>query len=135
MKRRNNDVTTQTLHNEPKDILLMLQELGDKISFSILKSTIKKCKSVAEISRENNIPLSSVYRKISDLQNMGIVAIETIVTDASTGKRIAMYRSKIRSVHFHLDENGAKLMFENNNNSSLTERSNNSKSVSTLITV
>jgi hypothetical protein len=45
----------------------LLQELLDNISYRIILSTIESARSAGDISSQNNIPLSSTYKKIKRL--------------------------------------------------------------------
>ena len=91
----------------------LLHELIDEITIKIISSTIDAAKSVFEICYENKIPLSSTYRKIRKLQHNGLMSIEKIETDGK-GRRVALYRSKIRSLDFNLKKESILLQFEKN---------------------
>jgi predicted transcriptional regulator len=93
--------------------LPILQELVDRVSFRIVVSIIDTAKNATQIAVENHLPLSSTYKKIRKLQNMGIVSIEKIDIDES-GKKIFYYRSKIKSVEFNVTRDGVLLEFEKN---------------------
>jgi predicted transcriptional regulator len=94
--------------------MLLCSVLANKVSFSVIKSTMKTAKSVVDIAKENQIPISSVYKNIRHLQQIGIIKIETIATDSKSGKRIANYRCKIKLLEMSLDEEYAKLRFKTN---------------------
>ena len=71
--------------------------LIDKYSRKILNSTMKNSKSVMDIMREQEIPMTSAYRRIKSLQDNKLIKIEkSVVTD--DGKRYYLYRSTIKSV-------------------------------------
>ena len=71
--------------------------LIDKYSRKILNSTMKNSKSVMDIMREQEIPMTSAYRRIKSLQDNKLIKIEkSLVTD--DGKRYYLYRSTIKSV-------------------------------------
>lgn len=93
--------------------LPILQELVDKVSFRIVLSIIDTAKNVTQISMENQLPLSSTYKKIRKLQNMGIVSTERIDIDDS-GKKVLYYRSKIKSLEFNVTRDSVLLQFERN---------------------
>jgi len=70
----------------------ILSALGDESSRKILSSAIASGKIVEEISAEQNLPLSTCYRRIRNLQSGGLMILErTVVTPA--GKRYAVYRT------------------------------------------
>lgn len=84
------------LHDEvAKD--KVLKALADEYSRSILLSTMQKAKSAVELSTEKNIPISTAYRRLHELQEAGLVAIERIII-TEDGKKFDLYRSTVRSV-------------------------------------
>lgn len=70
---------------------------------------MKKSKTVYQIHDEINLPLSSIYKRIKKLENMGIVAIDKIHIN-SRGRKIIFYKSKLRSINFRLNENDIDLV-------------------------
>ncbi len=75
----------------------VLQALADEYSRSILLSTIQKAKSAVELSTEKSIPISTAYRRLHELQEAGLVAVErSVITD--DGKKFDLYRSTVKSV-------------------------------------
>lgn len=52
----------------------------DKVSQKILK-TAKRFKTVSKISSECNIPISTVYRRIKLLQNLGVIEVTGFITN------------------------------------------------------
>jgi predicted transcriptional regulator len=93
--------------------LSIVQELVDRISFRIVMSIIDNAKNVMQIAEENQIPLSSTYKKIRKLQEMGIVFVEKIDID-DNGKKVLFYRSKIKSLEFNMTRDKVILQFEKN---------------------
>lgn len=72
----------------------VLEALADAQSRTILFSVIKEGKTAAELSDEHKIPLSSVYKKISDLEDLSLIKIEKwIISD--NGKKFKVYKSRI----------------------------------------
>jgi predicted transcriptional regulator len=72
----------------------VLEALADAQSRTILFSLIKKGKTAMELSEKYRIPLSSVYKKISDLENIALIRVEKWVLSES-GKKFKVYRSRI----------------------------------------
>jgi len=71
---------------------VILAALGDESSRKVLKSAIASGKTVEEISAEQDLPLSTCYRRIRSLLAGGLMILErTVVTPA--GKRYAVYRT------------------------------------------
>jgi hypothetical protein len=93
--------------------LPILQELVDKVSFRIVVSIIDGAKNATQISLENQLPLSSTYKKIRKLQGMGMVLVEKIDIDDG-GKKVLYYRSRIKSLEFNVTRDGVLLQFEKN---------------------
>jgi hypothetical protein len=91
----------------------VLQEIIDGISFKLITSTIDSSKTAAQVSVENNIPLSSTYKKIKKLQDIGMLSIERIELDGN-GKKVAYYRSRIKSMELNLSRDQILLQFEKN---------------------
>jgi predicted transcriptional regulator len=72
----------------------IFEALADAQSRAILFSIIKKGKTAMELSEKYRIPLSSVYKKISDLENIALIRVEKWVLSES-GKKFKVYRSRI----------------------------------------
>ncbi len=77
---------------DPKMISSIFKALGDEKSLKILSLLSVRSMSVTDIIRETNIPSSSAYRKISELEKEGLIGIErTVVTE--DGKSFNIYKS------------------------------------------
>ena len=72
----------------------VLEALADAQSRTILFSLVKKGKTAMELSEKYRIPLSSVYKKISDLENIALIRVEKWVLSES-GKKFKVYKSRI----------------------------------------
>ena len=72
----------------------VITALADAESRSILFSIVRKGKTANDLSNSLNIPLSSVYKKLSDLEYLTLVEVNRyIMTDK--GRRFKVYRSRI----------------------------------------
>ena len=72
----------------------VIEALADAESRTIIFSIIRKGKTANELSTTLKIPLSSVYKKLTDLQNLTLIEIEkTVLSDK--GKRFKIYKSRI----------------------------------------
>jgi ribosomal protein L14 len=91
----------------------ILQELADMISQKIILSTISAAKPAQQIALENDLPLSSTYKKIRKLCDMKLLCVDKIQID-DTGKKVFFYKSKVRSCQFYLRQDGIMLQFEKN---------------------
>jgi uncharacterized protein YjiK len=72
----------------------VLEALADAQSRTILFSIVKEGKTALELSEKYRIPLSSVYKKITDLEDIALVKIEKWVI-SENGKRFKVYKSRI----------------------------------------
>jgi predicted transcriptional regulator len=86
----------------------ILELIGDDYSRRIIMATIERAKSAAEISRETELPLSSTYRKIHDLQDAGLIAVERILLTPD-GKKQELYRSTVRELAIRLQPHALEL--------------------------
>ena len=72
----------------------VIDALSDAESRSIIFSIIRKGKTANDLSDSLHIPLSSVYKKLSDLEYLTLVEVEKyLITDK--GRRFKIYRSRI----------------------------------------
>ena len=72
----------------------VIEALADAESRAIIFSIIRRGKTATELSSTLKIPLSSVYKKLIDLENLTLIEIEkTELSDK--GKRFKIYKSRI----------------------------------------
>ena len=72
----------------------VIEALADSESRAILFSIIKKGMTAAELSEKLKIPLSSVYKKLSDLEALTLIVVEKwLISDK--GRKFKMYKSRI----------------------------------------
>ena len=72
----------------------VITSLADAESRSIIFSIVKKGKTASAISTSLKIPLSSVYKKLSELENLTLIEVEKYhISDK--GRRFKIYRSRI----------------------------------------
>ena len=77
---------------DPTRVQAVLEVLSDSYSRKILLSAISVSKSVEELSRQNDIPLSTCYRRVHELLDGGLLVMDRIVVTPD-GKRYEMLRS------------------------------------------
>ena len=70
------------------------EALADAESRAIIFSITRKGKTANELSAMLKIPLSSVYKKLTDLENLTLIKIEKTVL-SERGKRFKIYKSRI----------------------------------------
>jgi predicted ArsR family transcriptional regulator len=72
----------------------VIEALADSESRAILFSIIKKGNTAAELSDKLKIPLSSVYKKLTDLEELTLIEVEKWML-SDKGRKYKVYRSRI----------------------------------------
>lgn len=72
----------------------VIEALADSESRAILFSIIKKGSTASELSDKLKIPLSSVYKKLSDLEELTLIEVEKWML-SDKGRKYKVYRSRI----------------------------------------
>lgn len=72
----------------------VIEALADPESRAILFTMVKKGNTAAELSYKLNIPLSSVYKKLTDLQELTLIEVERWML-SDKGRKYKIYRSRI----------------------------------------
>jgi len=76
---------------------VVLEVLVDDYARSMLEATIYKAKSVPELMRECNVPMTSAYRRVKKLVDTRLMRVErTMITDE--GVKYELYRSNVRGI-------------------------------------
>ncbi len=101
------------LNQEDKNASILLKELFDGFSYKIVMSTIEDSKTVFEICKENDLPISSTYKKIKKLKDLGLLFMDRIMINEK-GKKVVFYKSKIQSVELILNKKQVLLQFKKN---------------------
>ena len=108
----------------PKPTLLELDEydinqriieiLTTTCSHAVLISSVNAAKAAVEISDELQISLSSTYKALTNLEKLSLVEIQKFkMTDA--GKKIKLYRSRVKKANFSISENKSEVTLYPNN--------------------
>jgi len=79
----------------------VIEALADAESRVILYSIIRKGKTASNLSTSLKIPLSSVYKKLSDLENLTLVQVEKTIL-SEKGSRFTVYRSRINKAEISI---------------------------------
>ena len=91
----------------------LIEALTTTCSHAILFSIIDTEKDTIEISNELQLSLSTVYKTLANLEKLSLVEIQRFkITDA--GKKIKMYRSRIKKADISINENNVVLIYPNN---------------------
>ena len=92
----------------------VIEMLADAESRAILFSIIKKGKTAAELSVKHKIPLSSVYKKISDLQELTLIKVDSWQI-SEKGRRFKVYKSRIKNAEINIKKPEPNLVLIPNN--------------------
>jgi hypothetical protein len=87
---------------DPSRVQALVQGLADEYSRKIILSAIPKAKSVEDMSRENDIPLSTAYRRIHELLDAQMLVVEKIIVTPD-GKKYELLRSAYRAINVTFD--------------------------------
>lgn len=90
----------------------ILNELANLESRHILFATMKQPKSVQDISREQKIPQSSVYKRIESLKEYSLVHEK--VAFSEKGYITRYYQSKIKDIEISITKFEPKIRFRKN---------------------
>tara|TARA_B100001123_G_scaffold141219_1_gene164125 strand:- start:63 stop:401 length:339 start_codon:yes stop_codon:yes gene_type:complete len=93
----------------------VIEMLADAESRAILFSIIKKGKTATELSEKHKIPLSSVYKKISDLEELTLIKVDSWrISDK--GRKFKIYKSRISNAEISIKKPEATLTLTPNLN-------------------
>ena len=86
----------------------VIEALADAESRTILFSIIKKGKTAAEISEKCKIPLSSVYKKLLDLEVLTLLEVEKwLISDK--GRKFKIFKSRISKAEISIKKSEPSL--------------------------
>ena len=74
----------------------VLEAMSNKYSRHILAVTRDSQKSAFKIAAESGVPISTVYRRIRKLRDLGLLRISGEIT--LEGKRHSLYQSKVKAI-------------------------------------
>jgi len=83
----------------------ILKALSDEYSRTIMNYTIEKPKSVVEIVKDCDVPMTTAYRRVKELEENKILKVTgSVVTD--DGKKYFLYQNRLKSIYviFGLEE-------------------------------
>jgi len=108
----------------PKPTLLELDEYDIKqriiealtttCSHAVLFSIVNVEKDAIKIAGELQISLSAVYKTLSNLEKLSLVEIQRFKI-TNEGKKIKMYRSRIKKANISVNENNSEVLLYPNN--------------------
>ena len=91
----------------------VIEALADAESRAIIFSITRKGKTANELSAMLKIPLSSVYKKLTDLENLTLIKIEKTVL-SERGKRFKIYKSRINKAEITIKKPEPTLSLSSN---------------------
>jgi hypothetical protein len=100
---------------DEQTFIALCKILSTDVAYRTLISLFESSKSVAEICLQNKTPISSTYKTIKNLQELGLVFMHDIIID-NHGKRIAIYGSKLKSLTLNMDKNGGEIRYDGRTN-------------------
>ena len=108
----------------PKPTLLELDEYDIKqriiealtttCSHAVLFSIVNAEKDAIKIAGELQISLSAVYKTLSNLEKLSLIEIQRFKI-TNEGKKIKMYRSRIKKANISINENNSQVILYPNN--------------------
>ena len=92
----------------------IIEALTTTCSHAVLFSIVNVEKDAIKIAGELQISLSAVYKTLSNLEKLSLVEIQRFkITDE--GKKIKMYRSRIKKANISINENNSQVILYPNN--------------------
>jgi DNA-binding transcriptional ArsR family regulator len=79
----------------------LLDALGDPVVRRILASIDGEARTAPELSQATGVPLTTLYRKLHELEESDLVGIERSAITPD-GKRVDFYRSRVEELHLEL---------------------------------
>ena len=80
----------------------VIEALSNVCTRSVLFSVKKESKDVTQIANELKISTSTVYKTLSNLEELALAEVEKYIISAE-GKKIKLYRSRIGKVEITLE--------------------------------
>lgn len=76
----------------------ILKALSDDYSRAIMNYTIEEPKSVVQVVKDCDIPMTTAYRRVNELEDNKILKVTgSIVTD--DGKKYFLYQNRLKSIY------------------------------------
>ena len=94
---------------DKNETISFLNNILENDTYKIILSVIENSKTVYQIHKEISLPLSSIYKRINKLENLGIISIEKITIN-NKGRKLIYYKSKIKNLTFKLNEKDVRLL-------------------------
>jgi len=80
----------------------IIESLSNVCTRAVLFSVKKESKDATQIAEELKLSISTVYKTLSALEDLGLIEVQKFIF-SSEGKKIKKYRSRIGKVEITLD--------------------------------
>ena len=94
---------------DKNETISFLNNILENETYKIILSVIENSKTVYQMHKETCLPLSSIYKRINKLEDLGIISIEKIFINKK-GRKLIYYKSKIKNLTFKLNEKDVRLL-------------------------
>ena len=94
---------------DKNETISFLNNILENDTYKIILSVIENSKTVYQMHKETSLPLSSIYKRINKLEDLGIISIEKIIINKK-GRKLIYYKSKIKNLTFKLNEKDVRLL-------------------------
>jgi DNA-binding Lrp family transcriptional regulator len=91
--------------------LQLTQTVMDEYAARILLGTFDRSASALDLSRRFGIPIAACYRRIKELEALGLVFCERELPSRN-GKGLQMFRSRLKSVRVSLEDGNLRARVE-----------------------
>ena len=91
----------------------VIEALADAESRAIIFSIVKKGRTATQLSSKLKIPLSSVYKKLTDLEDLTLVEVEKTIL-SEKGRRFKIYKSRINRAEISIKKPEPSLLLSAN---------------------
>ena len=93
----------------------IIEALTNVCSHAVLFSIVNKAKDAEKISDELQMSISNVYKTLMNLEKLALIKIERFVV-TKTGKKIKLYRSRIKKAKISVEGINSKVELISNEN-------------------
>lgn len=90
----------------------VIQELTDLQSRLIIFSIVTQARHIADISRITKIPLSTVYQKLKNLEELSLIFVEKNILE--DGHKIKYYKSRVKGIDISISKQEPKIILVKN---------------------
>jgi predicted transcriptional regulator len=94
---------------DKNETICFLNNILENDTYKIILSVIENSKTVYQIHKETSLPLSSIYKRIKKLEDLGILSIDKITLN-NKGRKLIFYKSRIKNLTFKLNEKDVSLL-------------------------